>query len=101
MNAPQRINRHEEAEYDCNDDRFVEFVGLVSFYKLVSFPKNVESCGSDVSDEAKAGDRHRVANAAAAQEGRKDFSRSVHHRRNPNRIGRIYRSEVMKRGGIA
>jgi hypothetical protein len=88
MNAPQRINRHEEAECDCNDDRFVEFVGLVAFYKLVSLPKNVESCGSDLSDEAKAGDRHRVANAAAAQ-GKKNFSRSVHHRQNPNRIGRI------------
>src|ERR1700690_1288269 len=85
LHAPQRINRHEEAAYDCNDDRFVEFVGFVSFYKLVSMPKNVESCGRDVSDDAKAADRHRAADPAAAQ-GRKELSRSVHHRRNPNGI---------------
>jgi hypothetical protein len=48
-------------------------------------PKNVESCGRDVSDDAKTGDRHRVADAAAAQ-GRKELSRSVYHRRNPNGI---------------
>src|SRR5664279_3243753 len=78
LHAPQRINRHEEAEDDCNHDRFVEFVDFVSFYKLVSMPKNVESCGRDVSDDAKAGNRHRVADAAAAQRS-KELSRSVYH----------------------